>query len=744
MKGWSLLAAFINFAILAGALYFLGRRLVGKMIGAYRDKVAQSLKEADQTLSDARALLDDAPQRRRKNQERLDAVRAKAGRDLALLREDNDRETAREVSGYEERVTYHKEKLKETLNRKLAAAAADKIIAAAEEKLTAPSAEAALQAMNHEFALMLDGVIKPCTGRKVSVRVRCARPLADEDLALIKTAASAAAGEAAVSYDIGEDPALIGGIRLEMDDWVYDTTVRNNLERIRREILTDGMTGGDFQEALTETINGSRRRMAVYEAGYVDTLRDGIAHVRGLKRLMYGEMMTFPNGSIGMGMDLLDGTSGVMLLDNPDAIEEGDEVRRTGRIIEVPVGEALIGRVVDTLGRPIDDKGIIRTTEHRPIESPAPGVLERQPVTVPLQTGLKAVDALVPIGRGQRELIIGDRQTGKTAIALDAIINQKDTGVICVYVAIGQKESTVAGFVSRLEAAGAMDYTVVVAANASEAAPMLYLAPYTGAAIGEYFMYSGRDVLIVYDDLSKQAVAYREISLLLQRPPGREAYPGDIFYVHSRLLERAARLSDEKGGGSMTALPIIETQDGDISAYIPTNVISITDGQIFLESELFNSGVRPAVNVGLSVSRVGGAAQLGAVKQVAGRLRMELAQYRELAAFSQFGSDLDKTTRETLNRGEKMTEILKQPQFHPMSAADQVIILYAAGQGYVDAVALKDAADYEKGLLPYVHTAMPDLTAAVMSGKKLSETVLAALRSHIEAYTRDFLSAHRM
>ena len=453
---------------------------------------------------------------------------------------------------------------------------------------------------------------------------------------------------------------------------------------------------------------------------------------------MAGELIEFNSDLRGMVMDLEKDNIGVVLLGDYSSLQEGDEVRRSGRIIEVPVGEELIGRVVDSLGNPIDGGGEIHTTETRPIENLAPGVIERRPVSVPMQTGIKAIDALVPIGRGQRELIIGDRQTGKTAIAIDAIINQKGKDMICIYVAIGQKESTVAGCVQKLREHEAMDYTIVVCASASESAPMLYIAPYSGAAMGEYFMHRGKDVLIIYDDLSKQAVAYREISLLLHRPPGREAYPGDVFYLHSRLLERAARLSEEAGGGSMTALPIIETQAGDISAYIPTNVISITDGQIFLETDLFNSGVRPAVNVGLSVSRVGGSAQLGAMKQVAGRLRMDLAQYRELAAFSQFGSDLDKATRQTLHRGDRMTELLKQGQYSPMEAADQVISIFAVSEGFADGIELKDVARFESGLIPYVNGFWPELRDIIMSGKKLDGEQLTKLRKLITDYTESF------
>ena len=494
----------------------------------------------------------------------------------------------------------------------------------------------------------------------------------------------------------------------------------------------------DMVGAFRDKLANASKDIETYQVGYVTSLSDGICRVSGLADVMAGEMLEFPGGLKGMVQDLDKNNVGVVLLGPFGHLQEGDSVRRTGRIVEVPVGDALIGRVVDAMGSPIDGKGPIKTDSFRPVESPAPSVLSRQPVSVPLQTGLKAIDALVPIGRGQRELIIGDRQTGKTAIALDAIINQKGKNVICIYVAIGQKESTVSSVVEKLRSHGAMDYTIVVAATASEPAPMLYIAPYAGAAMGEYFMYNGKDVLIVYDDLSKQATAYREISLLLQRPPGREAYPGDVFYLHSRLLERAARLNAESGGGSITALPIIETQAGDISAYIPTNVISITDGQIFLESDLFHSGVRPAINVGLSVSRVGGAAQLGAMKQVAGRLRVDLAQYRELASFAQFGSDLDKSTRDTLHRGARMTEVLKQGQYVPMSAADQVIAIFAVSEGYADDLELSDVARFESELIDYVNRSYPEFQGEVLSGKKLSADQQAKLKECIVNFKKTF------
>lgn len=474
------------------------------------------------------------------------------------------------------------------------------------------------------------------------------------------------------------------------------------------------------------------------ETGTVTMVGDGIARAAGLDNCMAGELVQFDSGTYGMAQNLEENSVSIVLLGDDSGIKEGGTIRRTGKVVSVPVGDALIGRVVNALGQPIDDKGPIDAADYRAIESPAPGILDRQPVKQPLQTGIKAIDSMIPIGRGQRELIIGDRQTGKTVIATDTIINQKGKDVLCIYVAIGQKRSTVASLVENLEKNGAMAYTTVVCATASELSPLQYIAPYAGCAMGEYFMYQGKHVLIIYDDLSKHAVAYRALSLLIRRPPGREAYPGDVFYLHSRLLERAARLNAESGGGSMTALPIIETQAGDISAYIPTNVISITDGQIFLESDLFHSGVRPAINVGLSVSRVGGAAQLGAMKQVAGRLRVDLAQYRELASFAQFGSDLDKSTRDTLHRGARMTEVLKQGQYVPMSAADQVIAIFAVSEGYADDLELSDVARFESELIDYVNRSYPEFQGEVLSGKKLSADQQAKLKECIVNFKKTF------
>ena len=481
----------------------------------------------------------------------------------------------------------------------------------------------------------------------------------------------------------------------------------------------------------------------VAEVGTVISVGDGIARVHGVEGTMATEMLEFPHGVFGIALNLEEDSVGTVLLGETTEIKEGDMVKRTGRIISVPVGDELLGRVVNALGQPIDGKGPVATTQTAPIEKIAPGVVDRQPVKEPLQTGLKAIDAMVPIGRGQRELIIGDRQTGKTAVAIDAIINQKGLNVICIYNAIGQKQSTVAQVVRTLEENDAMEYTIVVAAAASDPAPLLYISPYCACAMGEYFRDSGRHALCVYDDLSKHAQAYREISLLLRRPPGREAYPGDVFYLHSRLLERAAKLRAELGGGSLTALPIIETQAGDLSAYIPTNVISITDGQIFLESDLFHQGIRPAINVGNSVSRVGGSAQVRAMRQVAGTLRLDLAQFRELAAFAQFGSDLDKATQDQLNRGRRLVEVLKQRQYVPLSVERQVLILFAGTNGYLDRVAESDIAAYEEQLYQFVDVRHGALMARLTELTKLDDELKADVGSALKEFTEQFISTRK-
>ena len=500
---------------------------------------------------------------------------------------------------------------------------------------------------------------------------------------------------------------------------------------------------GEITDILKREIKEYDREIDVAETGTVLSIGDGIARVYGLENAMAGELVEFPGGINGMVLNLEEDNVGIAVMGETTHVKEGDLVRRTSRIIEVPVGEALIGRVVDALGQPIDGKGDIVTSESRRVELKAPGIVARKGVNEPLQTGIKAIDAMTPIGRGQRELIIGDRQTGKTAIAVDAIINQKDTDVFCIYVAIGQKQSTVAQVVDKLKQYGAMDYTIVVAATASDPAPLQFISPYTGVTMGEWFRDNGKHALIIYDDLSKQAVAYRQLSLLLRRPPGREAYPGDVFYVHSRLLERAAKMSDELGGGSLTALPIIETQAGDVSAYIPTNVISITDGQIFLESDLFNSGIRPAVNVGISVSRVGGAAQTKAMKSVAGTLKLNLAQYREMAAFSQFGSDLDKATQEQLANGERQTEMLKQPQYAPMPMEEQVVSIYAATpqdgrDSWIRPLELEDISRYEKEMLEYVRTRHGDVLKSIRDSGKLDDDTQAKLQAALDEFAGVF------
>jgi F-type H+/Na+-transporting ATPase subunit alpha len=496
----------------------------------------------------------------------------------------------------------------------------------------------------------------------------------------------------------------------------------------------------ELTQVIREQIENFESKVAVDEVGTVVTLGDGIARLHGLDKVMAGELVEFPHGVSGIAMNLDQDQVGCVLLGDYTEIREGDEVRRTGHVISVPVGDAMIGRVVDALGKPIDDRGPILTDEFSPIERLAPGVIDRQPVEEPMATGLKAIDSMIPVGRGQRELLIGDRQTGKTAAALDTIINNKGGDLICVYCAIGQKRSSIAQVVKTLTNYGAMDYTIVVAASASEPAPMQYVAPYSATAIGEYFRDNKRHALIIYDDLSKHAASYREISLLLRRPPGREAYPGDVFYLHSRLLERAAKLSDKNGGGSLTALPIIETQAGDVSAYIPTNVISITDGQIYLETDLFNSGVRPAVNVGLSVSRVGGSAQIKAMRQVAGSLKLELAQYRELAAFAQFGSDLDKTTKEQLGRGQRLVELLKQGQYAPLSFSKQILIIYAGTNGFLDDLAIDDVLAFEKGLYQHVETVNPGLLNTIMERKVLDDGLKADMQKTLQSFKERFVA----
>lgn len=742
MFEWNIFYGLLNFAILAGGLYFAGRKSAAKMYKDYRDKVSGDLERAKEAAANAEKLQDNLEALDAAGRSDCDRIIADAKQQAQELsgaaKSENERlrqnAQADSASSYEQMCFDMQKRFNAEAAQELTDAAADILRGSSAERRKALIARF-IEELPAKLEIQPSDRVKIASGEKLSVTISGGEELSAADAEKIGKVIEDKYGHDAVDIRVERNDAVIGGVCVSVGDSQYNATLQHQLSRVKK-IVAETDDAGDVMEVFKETLANAPTDIDSYQTGRVISLSDGICRVSGLSDVMSGELLEFRGDLRGMVMDLECDNVGVVLLGNYDNVQEGDEVRRTGRIIEVPVGEAMLGRVVDALGRPVDGKGRINTDEVRPIETKAPGVIDRKGVSVPMQTGIKAIDALIPIGRGQRELIIGDRQTGKTSIALDTIINQKGKDMICIYVAIGQKESTVASFVEKLREHGAMDYTIVVSATASEPAPMLYIAPYSGAAMGEYFMYKGKDALIIYDDLSKQAVAYRELSLLLHRPPGREAYPGDVFYLHSRLLERAARLSDELGGGSLTALPIIETQAGDISAYIPTNVISITDGQIFLETDLFNSGVRPAVNVGLSVSRVGGSAQLGAMKQVAGRLRMDLAQYRELAAFSQFGSDLDKATRDTLHRGDRMTELLKQPCYSPMEASDQVISIFAASEGYADDVEVKDIAAFEKALIPYVNKHYPELRGEILSGKKLSKESLEKLRAVIEDFKK--------
>ena len=738
----------INFLILAAALVFVAKKmnLIDKMFVSRRRQVSKELDEADKAREQAKSLDADIEREKQLNEQRKAQIIQGAAEQAEINSKAIAAAGEAEAKALVENASKSEDHLREEMQSRVSAETMQKVAAITAEVLRKGDFSQSKQALNDRFIEQIKELVSAMPSdilnmnelKKLDISIKSAEPLSDEEMKKLTQIIC----ETFISCHNEVDSELIGGVQMKVGDTVYDGTLVHQLERLSQDVENNSRASDkqmqDIAESIKEQLAKVNDGIDVFQTGEVISVGDGICRVSGLADCMAGEMLEFPGGLKGMVQDLDKENVGVVLLGPFGHLQEGDSVRRTGRIVEVPVGDALVGRVVDAMGSPIDGKGPIKTDSFRPVESPAPSVLARQPVSVPMQTGLKAIDALVPIGRGQRELIIGDRQTGKTAIALDAIINQKGKDVICIYVAIGQKESTVASVVEKLRSHGAMDYTIVVAATASEPAPMLYIAPYAGAAMGEYFMYKGKDVLVIYDDLSKQAAAYRELSLLLQRPPGREAYPGDVFYLHSRLLERAARLNEESGGGSMTALPIIETQAGDISAYIPTNVISITDGQIFLESDLFHSGVRPAINVGLSVSRVGGAAQLGAMKQVAGRLRVDLAQYRELASFAQFGSDLDKSTRDTLHRGARMTEVLKQGQYAPMSAADQVIAIFAVSEGYADDLELSDIARFESELIDYVNRSYPEFQDEVLSGKKLSAEQQAKLKECIVNFKKTF------
>ena len=745
MGGWNIFFALINFAILAFLLVKFGKKTFIDTVEGNRRQISQELDAAAEAAENARnitATLDDIKkQSGEKHLEILEQAHERSARSVELSAQSD----ADMVMGREKQTEHDVLSLRQHILRELKNENAGAIIEEAALLLRGDGYAAARAAMPERFVERLEQLFELTAsdraklrwGGKLSASLTGADEIDPALAARVSSLLKSKAGEQA-ELELSVDSSLIGGLRFKLEDSVYDGSLVYMLHRLSEEMDEDEGFGDDISVYFEKRFSAADNEPACFQVGRVLSLADGICRISGLADVMAGEMLKFDGGLRGMVMDIEKDSVSAVMLDKSEALQEGARVRRTGKVMEVPVGAALIGRVVDALGRPLDGRGPLLSSELRPVESPAPSIISRKPVTVPLLTGIKAIDALVPIGRGQRELIIGDRKTGKTSIAIDTVINQKGKDVVCIYVAIGQKESTVAGIVAKLREMGAMDYSIVVSANASDPATMLYIAPYTGAAMGEALMYKGRHVLIIYDDLSRHAVAYRELSLLLHRPPGREAYPGDVFYLHSRLLERSACLNDENGGGSMTALPIVETQAGDISAYIPTNVISITDGQIFLEEALFNSGVRPAMNAGLSVSRVGGAAQPKAMKQFASRLRMDLAQHRELESFAQFGSDLDKATRDALNRGRKLTELLKQKRYDPRTVAEQVVAIFAANEGYMDDIDTRRVPEFEKRLTAHAYESAPELCRDIDEGRKLSGEQIEQLRGLIKDFKADF------
>ena len=733
-----------NFLLLAGALFFLTRKRIRKLFRDRKERIAEALGRAADAQDQARHTAEDIAEAQQAADAQAQCQLADAQRQAEANTAAADAETARQAEAVRRSAQQTEAQLRSDMEDRVSDAAIGRITAAAAGVLAQDAFAPARANLVDDFLAHIgehlttqpsDALALAETGT-LTVTIESAEPLSAAALDALTDTLTRAYGHVTVMTTVR--PELIGGVCLRIGDTHYDGTLRHALDLLEQDaansVLHTTQETPDLAACIRAKLADTHVGIDVFQSGVVTSLSDGICRIRGLADAMAGELLAFDGTLRGMVMDLGREDIGVVLLGPYGHLQEGDRVRRTGQIMSVPVGEEMTGRVVDALGRPIDGLGPIRTTERRAIESPAPGVIARKGVSVPLQTGIKAIDALVPIGRGQRELIIGDRQTGKTAIAIDAILNQKDTGVLCIYVAIGQKESTVAGVVQKLRDRGAMAYTTVVCAHASETAPMLYIAPYAGAAIGEYFMYRGRDVLIVYDDLSKQAVAYREISLLLQRPPGREAYPGDVFYLHSRLLERAARLSEEAGGGSMTALPIIETQAGDISAYIPTNVISITDGQIFLENSLFFSGQRPAVNVGLSVSRVGSAAQTKALKSAVGTLRLDLSQYREMEVFTQFSNDLDESTQKKLTYGKGLMYLLRQQRNEPLSQFEQTVLLTAALGRVMTDIPFDKIEAFKKGFLAYIEEKNPELHDLV----KADTALTAELKDKIVALAQSY------
>ena len=745
MGGWNIWFGLINFAILAFFLYKFGKKIVINMIEGNRQKISRELEEAKAAEENARnitqTLEDMDAQNKSQCQEILEQAKERSKRGAERSAE----ESRALADGRLSEARHDMLSLKQQTMTELRDESTGALLEETAKLLEGDKYAGERSAMPQRFVAQLEQMLELTDSDKAKLRwgdelkaeLFSAQALDESLVEKVKALLEDKTG-GKFSLEVRADPELIGGLRLKLEDTVYDGSLQYMIRRVGEELKAGESPSEDIAGYFKDKFAAASNEPGCFQTGIVESLADGICHIVGLSDVMSGEMISFEDGLQGMVMDIEKNRVSAVLLGDYENIHEGAQVRRTGKVMEVPVGEGLIGRVVDGMGHPVDGRGPLLTSETRPVESPAPGIIARKPVSVPLHTGIKAIDALVPIGRGQRELIIGDRKTGKTSIAVDTIINQKGKDVICIYVAIGQKESTVAGIVAKLRELGAMDYSIVISAKASDPAPMLYIAPYTGAAMGEYLMYKGRHVLIVYDDLSHHAVAYRELSLLLHRPPGREAYPGDVFYLHSRLLERAACLNDENGGGSMTALPIVETQAGDISAYIPTNVISITDGQIFLEESLFNSGVRPAINAGLSVSRVGGDAQPKAMKQFASRLRMDLAQYRELESFSQFGSDLDKATRDTLNRGRKLTELLKQKRYDPRTVAEEVVAIFAANEGFMDDLENQQVPEFERRLTAYAYENAPELCAAIDGGKKLNDEQIQQLRQLIDNFKGDF------
>ena len=733
-----------NFLLLAGALFFLTRKRIRKLFRDRKERIAEALGRAADAQDQARHTAEDIAEAQQAADAQAQCQLADAQRQAEANTAAADAETARQAEAVRRSAQQTEAQLRSDMEDRVSDAAIGRITAAAAGVLAQDAFAPARANLVDDFLAHIgehlttqpsDALALAETGT-LTVTVESAEPLSAAALDALTDTLTRAYGHVTVMTTVR--PELIGGVCLRIGDTHYDGTLRHALDLLEQDaansVLHTTQKTPDLADCIRAKLADTHVGIDVFQSGVVTSLSDGICRIRGLADAMAGELLAFDGTLRGMVMDLGREDIGVVLLGPYGHLQEGDRVRRTGQIMSVPVGEEMTGRVVDALGRPIDGLGPIRTTERRAIESPAPGVIARKGVSVPLQTGIKAIDALVPIGRGQRELIIGDRQTGKTSIATDAILNQKDTGVLCIYVAIGQKASSIARVAEDLKKHGAMSYTTIVAATASDSAPLQYIAPYAGTALAEYFMAQGKSVLIVYDDLSKHAVAYRAISLLLRRSPGREAYPGDVFYLHSRLLERSCRMSDALGGGSITALPIVETQAGDVSAYIPTNVISITDGQIFLESALFNAGNRPAVNVGLSVSRVGGAAQTKAMKKANANLRIELAQYKDMESFAQFSSDLDAETRHQLEHGKALTEMLKQPLYQPKTDAEQVVILVLASHGMLDEVPLAEQRARTAAFVRQFHADVSGTMDAITATGKLTpeqtDTILNAWKAY--------------